>query len=98
MVELFGENAITKTIDYLLEKRPFDSTKEEIIRGTGISRNTFFSAWERIERFGFVKKTRTIGRATLYSLDEENPALRKLLELEYSLIERSFKGKAVSIL
>ena len=87
MAELFGESATTRIIDFLLEKRPFDTTKEEIIRGTGVSRNTFFRAWERMEKFGLAKKTRTIGRATLYVINDSNQVVRKLLELEYSLIE-----------
>lgn len=92
MIEFLGESTLTIVIDLLLEKRPFDTTKEEIIRETGVSRNTFFNVWGRIEKFGLVRKTRTIGRATLYVLNEDNPIVKKLLELEYSIIENEIKS------
>lgn len=91
LVEFLGENTLTKVIDILLEKRPFDTTKEEIIRETRVSRNSFFKVWKRIEAYNLVKRTRTIGRANLYVLDDNNPIVRKLLELEYSLIENEMK-------
>lgn len=87
LIEFLGENTLTRVIDFLLEKRPFDTTKEEIIKETGVSRNTFFAVWETIEKYRLVRKTRTIGRATLYVLNDGNPIVKKLLELEYSLIE-----------
>jgi len=91
LVEFLGENTLTKVIDFLLEKRPFDTTKEEIIKETGVSRNSFFRVWEKVEEYKLVKKTRTIGRATLFVLDEGNPIVKRLLELEYSLIETGMK-------
>ena len=91
LIELLGENTLTKVIDFLLDKRPFDTTKEEIIKETGVSRNTFFRVWETVEKYDLVKKTRVIGRATLYVLSEGNPIVKKLLELEYSLIENDMQ-------
>jgi len=89
MIEFFGDNPLIRIIDYLIEKRPFDTTKEEIIRETGISRMSLFKYWKRIENFGLVKKTREIGRATLFVLDDENPIVQKLLILESELIKRA---------
>ena len=95
LIEFLGENTLAKVLDFLLEKRPFDTTKEEIIRETGVSRNSFFKVWERIEKFKLVKKTRSIGRATLYVLDEDNPIVKQLFQLEYSLIENNLKVEQV---
>ncbi|MBI4182197.1 MAG: hypothetical protein HY520_04495 [Candidatus Aenigmarchaeota archaeon] len=93
LLELLGAQPLTRVVDYLLEKRPYDASKQEIIRETGVSRNTFFRIWDRIERFGLVKPTRTIGRATLYVLDDANPVVERLRDLEFTLIKASMEPK-----
>ena len=89
LIEFFGDNPLIRIVDYLIEKRPFDTTKEEIIRKTGISRMSLFKYWKKIENFGVVKKTREIGRASLFVLNDENPIVQKLLVLEGELIKRT---------
>ena len=91
LIEFLGENTLTRIIDFLIEKKPFDTTKEEIIRGTGVSRNSFFRTWKKIEEYGLVRKTRGIGRSILYVLNEENMIVKELLQLEYVLIKRSME-------
>ncbi len=94
IVDFLGENALTKVIDCLLQKRPFDTTKEEIIRETGVSRNSFFAVWKRVESYGLVKQTRKIGRATLYVLDEKNEIIQKILDLEHILVVNELNKQA----
>ena len=89
LIEFFGDNPLIRIIDYLIEKRPFDTTKEEIIRETGISRMSLFKYWKRIEGYGLVKRTREIGRATLFVLNDKNLIVQKLLLLESELIKRA---------
>lgn len=86
LIEFLGDSTLARVLDFLIERRPFDATKEEIIRETAVSRNSFFRVWEKIEKYKLVKKTREIGRATLYVLNEENEIVRQLLELEMTLI------------
>lgn len=56
LIEFFGDSPLVRIIDFLIEKRPFDTTKEEIIRETGISRNSLFKLWKKIEDYGLVTK------------------------------------------
>lgn len=89
-MEFFGKrSSMLRIIDFLIEKRPFDVTKEEVIKQTGVSRNSFFGSWEKIESYGLVKETRRIGRSKLYVLNEANETTQKLLGLELALIERA---------
>ena len=88
-VEFFGDNPLVRILDFLIEKRPFDTTKEEIIKETGISRVSLFKYWKKIEEFSVVKKTREIGKASLFVLNDENPIVQKLLILESELIKRA---------
>lgn len=92
LIEFFGDNPLIRIIDFLIEKKPFDSTKEEIIRESGISRTSLFKYWDKIEEYGIVKKTREIGRAELYVINEENQIVQKFLRLESELIKRAMNN------
>ena len=89
LVEFLGDTPLARIIDFLIEKRPFDTTKEEIITETGISRNSLFKIWKKIEEYKLVKITRKIGKSELYVLNDENEIVEKLLKLEFELIKRA---------
>lgn len=97
ILDFLGEGTINRVVDYLMEKRPFDSTKEEIMKETGVSRNTFFRVWGQIEQFHMVRKVRTVGRASLYLLNDDSPVVKKLLELERALIEEHLNENAPKV-
>ncbi len=90
LVEFLGDWPLVRILDFLIEMAPFEVSKEQIIRETGISRNSLFAHWKRLERFGIVKAKRKAGRATLYVLDGKNPVVRLLWLLEERLLEQSF--------
>jgi transcription initiation factor IIE alpha subunit len=100
-VEFLGDTPLVRILDFLIEMRPFETTKEEIIRETGVSRNTFFKIWERIERYGLVIVTRKIGRSNMYVLNDENEIVEQLMKLEFVLgkiaMEKAAKEKVKPI-
>ena len=77
--------------------RPFETTKEEIIKETGISRNSFFKIWKKLEKYGTVIVTRQIGKSNMYVLNDENEIVQQLLKLELILgkIAMAQAGKEV---
>lgn len=89
LIEYFGNSPLIRTIDFLLENRLFDYSKKQIAEGSGIGKVTLFKNWGKIEKFGLVKATRKFGKTRLYKLNEENPAVKKLIELELVLAERA---------
>jgi hypothetical protein len=76
--ELFGNSAIIKTIDFLLENRFWDYTKGDIADKSGISRTQLYRFWETLEGFGIVVETRRIGATTLYKANLESPVMKRL--------------------
>lgn len=82
LLEYLGDNPKLRILDFLIDNRPFDYSRNEIIKGSEVSRNTFYKLWPTIERTGMVTKTRKIGRADLYKLNEENAIIRELLRLD----------------
>ncbi|MBN2122361.1 winged helix-turn-helix transcriptional regulator [Candidatus Micrarchaeota archaeon] len=89
LIEYFGDTPIIRIIDFLLENRLFDYSKKQIIEETGMSKATFYRYWERIVEMELVKPTRSFGKTTLYKLNEANPVVDKIKELEMALIERA---------
>jgi len=83
-----------RIVDFLIENKGFDYSKEEIAKGSGVSRTTLFKYWERLENFGIVKVTRTYGKTKLYTLNTESAVVGKLLKLEFELIKRSMEAAA----
>jgi len=95
-MDFFGKRtSMLRIIDFLIERRPFDVTKEEIIEETGISRNAFYRGWKRLEGYNIVIATRQIGKSSMYVLNDENEIVQQLLRLELILgkiaIERAEK-------
>ncbi len=80
--DIFGETPIIKILDHLIDHKGFDYTKTEIAEHAGIGWSTLNRHWEKLERWNLVKATRTIGRATLYTLNIDNPIVQKLLKFD----------------
>ncbi len=80
-------------IDFLLENRLADFTKTEISKGAGVSWAALFQHWDLLERRHIVKRTRIVGRAKLYQLDESAPIVKGLKRMELLLIQSAADGE-----
>lgn len=88
LIQTLGRNPKLRILDFLLDNRLFDFSKKEIIDGTGMSKATFYKYWPEIEENDLARKTRKYGKTTLYTINEDNPAVRKLIELDEKLMEQ----------
>lgn len=84
-VEFFGDYPLIRVLDFLIENRILDYTKTEIAKDSSVGWSTLHTFWDKLEKFGIVKPTRTIGRAQLFKLNEENPVVQKLVKLDMDL-------------
>ena len=91
LLQLTGEMPLFKIIDFLIENKGLDLTKKEIIDGANISRAALFKYWNELERYNLVRITRKFGKTRLYTLNSENPIVRKILDLEKVLIAQSLE-------
>jgi len=96
LLEYLGNHPKLRIIDFLIDNRPFDYSRNEIMEGSGVSRNTFYKLWPTIEHTELVKKTRKIGRAELYKLNEDNTVVKELLKLDDTLSKEA-AAKATEI-
>jgi len=97
LLEYFGENPMLRIIDFLLDNRLFDYSKKQIVEGAGIGKATFYKYWDRLEKKGIVKVTRSFGKTKLYKLNEQNPVVKKIMEIELAMIEETSPKKAKAI-
>ncbi|OGM02297.1 hypothetical protein A3K72_03925 [Candidatus Woesearchaeota archaeon RBG_13_36_6] len=84
---VFGNTPTVKVLDFLLEHREFDYSLTEIARNADVGWSTLYQFWPGFVKLGLVKKTRNIGRATLYKLDEKNSLVKGLIELDRKVSE-----------
>lgn len=89
LIKFLGENPLFRIIDFLIENKGIDVTKKDIIEGAEISRASLFKVWKQLEEQEIVKIKRQFGKTKLYTLNSENPIVKKLLELETILIEKA---------
>jgi len=85
LLEVLGDYPLIRVLDFLIENRIYDYTKKDISENSSVSWSTLYSVWPVLERNKIVKKTRTIGRATLYKLNSDSQIVKALIELDKSL-------------
>lgn len=86
LIEFFGNNPLIRIMDFLIENKGLDYSKQEIAEGAKISRTTLYKFWDKIEKMSLVKETRRFANARLFVLDEENLIVKRILRLELDLI------------
>lgn len=85
LLKTLGDSPKLRIIDFFLDNLLFDFTKKEVIEALGMSKQTFYKYFKDIEKYGIVKVSRKIGKATLYKLNLENPLVKMLKEYETQL-------------
>ncbi len=94
LIQLTGERPVFKIIDFLIENKGMDFSKKQIMEGAGISKATLFAYWPVLEKHNIVKVMRTFGKTKLYTINSSNPIIKKILELESTLIRQSMAAAA----
>lgn len=88
LLRTLGKTPKLRILDFLLDNRLFDFSKKEIIEGTEMSKATFYKYWPEIEEDDLVKENRKYGKTVLYKINEDNPTVKKLIELDEKLVDQ----------
>jgi len=84
--ELLGDSPVIRVLDFLIEGRGLDYSLSDITENSNIGWTTLHRIWEKLVQLKIVVPTREIGRAKLFKLNEENPAVKKLINLYDTLL------------
>ena len=80
-----GDNPRMRILQYLIEGRDFDYTLTDMLKAN-VSWGTLNTLIPKLIELGIIAKTRKIGRATLYKINQENQTAKYLIELYDALI------------
>jgi len=79
--EALGDSPIIRVLDFLIEGRGLDYSISDIAENSNVGWTTLHRIWGNLLKFKIIIFTREIGRAKLFKLNEENPAVKNLIKL-----------------
>ncbi len=91
-LETIGDSIENRILDFLIEGRGITYSKKDVAEGCEISRPTLYKILPKLVKEGVVKIGNTVGRITLYTLNEKSEKAKALLALETILLQKSFEG------
>jgi len=84
--EALGNSPVIRVLDFLIEGRGLDYSLTDIAENAKIGWTTLHRIWDDLLRLNIIIPTREIGRAKLFKLNEENPAVEILIKLYDTLL------------
>lgn len=84
-LEHVGDTPRMRILQYFIEGRDFDYTLTDMLNA-GVSWGTLNSLIPKLVELEIVVKTRKIGRATLYKINQQNVMVKQLITLYDTLI------------
>jgi len=96
-LEIFGDSPINKILDFLVVFDQFDYSLTDIAKKSGVSYSTIQLIWDDLERCGIVVQSRTVGKAKMYRLNQENPIVKSFItfywDVTKAVTEHRFSSK-----
>jgi len=90
-LEFLGDNPHTKLLEFLITGREFDYTLTDLAENAGISWTSLHRIFPLFEKNQIVVKTREVGRAKLYKLNQKNTEVKKLILLYDSILKKQLE-------
>ena len=87
-VKVLGDTPKIRILNYLIKYRGLDYSMSDIARNSKVGWATLSRLWNEFIKFNIVVPTREIGKAKLFKLNEENPAVLDLIELYKKLLQQ----------
>jgi len=80
-IQTFGDYPLIKILDFLIYSRDFDYPITEIAKNSEVNFQTLKKLWPQLEKRKLIVQTRVLGGADLYRINQENPVIQKLIDL-----------------
>lgn len=85
-IRILGDTPKIRILNYLIKVRGIDFSMSDIARNSNVGWATLSRMWKEFVELKVVIITRKVGRAKLYKLNEENPAVVELVEVYKKLL------------
>lgn len=93
-IEFMGDSPTIRVLDYLLTERDLDFSITDIAKNSGIGRATLYRIWNDLIKNKIIAPTRIIGKAKLYKLNKDNLIIKKLIEIDDTLIIQDLRKRS----
>ena len=93
-IEFMGDSPTIRILDYLLTERDLDFSITDMAKNSAIGRSTLYRIWQDLIKNKIIMPTRVIGKAKLYKLNKDNIIIRKLKDIDDTLILNDLKMRA----
>lgn len=87
-IRVFGNSPMIKLLDFLLAERGlYDYSIAEISENSNVSLVITKKLILYLTKIGIVKKTRKVGKAEMFALNEENPLTQRIISIDKEISE-----------
>lgn len=93
-IEFMGDSPTVRVLDYLLTERDLDFSITDMAKNAGIGRTTLYRIWDDLIKNKIIVPTRVIGKAKLYKLNKDNIKIKKLMEIDDTLMLEDLKKRS----
>ena len=93
-IEFMGDSPTVRVLDYLLTERDMDFSISDMARNAGIGRTTLYRIWDGLINNKIIVPTRTVGKAKLYKLNKDSIKIKKLIEIDDTLILEELRKRS----
>ena len=80
LVHIFGDKPVHRVLDFFRVHRHWDYSIKDVTKSTGVSYRTLQKIIPQLVKKGFLKYSRTEGKAKLYMFDEDSKIAIRLNE------------------
>ncbi|MFH1505806.1 MAG: hypothetical protein ABIE94_02350 [archaeon] len=90
-LNILGDSPINKVLDFLIVFSSFDYSLTDIAKNSGVAYSTLMLFWKTLEKYKIVTFTRKVGKAKMYRLNKENPAVKQLIRLHKTICKQEVR-------
>lgn len=94
-LRIYGDSPKLRIMDYLIVNDDYDHSMKDIAVNAGIGYTTIKQFWSQLVSEGIIKQTRTVGKAKMYILNKENPAVEQFIKLYWTTVKLYVKKKSL---
>jgi hypothetical protein len=88
-LQIFGDSPVLKVLDFLIVNEDFDYSMTDIAGYSGVGYSTLKLFWAKLEESKIVRQTRIVGKAKMYRLNFDNPAIKKFRDFYWETTKQA---------
>lgn len=92
LIEFLGDTPLIRILDFLIVFREYDYNKQDTAKNSNVSWNTLDKTWNNLIQSSIIVPTRKVGKSQMFRINQNNIAVKKLIELHKSLMLESIQN------